>query len=304
MEPGVGSVAWLVALVVAAAVAVAVVGFVAARALRRPSPPRIPADVAPPAPVEPAPVEPAPVVGTRYPVVLLHGAFGFEALPTYNGRHAYFFGVRERLESKGIAVFSPEVAPVAGIRTRAKQLMHQIAALGVPRVNVIAHSMGGLDTRYAITHLGLHERVASLVTVGTPHHGTPLANLSDGVSGSIGVRRMLGHVGEMMRDLTTRRMAVFNEDTPDHPDVYYASVVGRAPGIADVHPLLVPTWRWLQARIGDNDGIIPADSQEWGELLFIVDVDHWAQVGWSRSQVVETVQIYEAIADALGERGF
>lgn len=242
--------------------------------------------------------------GTKYPVVLLHGAFGFEELRIQNESHAYFFGVRDALEAKGIEVHTPEVSPVAGIRTRAKQLVHKIGAIDAPKVNIIAHSMGGLDTRYAITHFGLHDRIASLVTFGTPHHGTPLANLGSSFTASIGIRRLLGHVGEMFRDLATRRMERFNEDTPNHEDVYYASVVGRVKRLGEVHPLLAPTFQWLATRVGDNDGIVPAGSQEWGELLFIVDVDHWAQVGWSRSRSVQTVKIYEAIADALAERGF
>lgn len=46
------------------------------------------------------------------------------------------------------------------------------------RLNIIAHSMGGLDARYyAISWLGLAERVASLTTIGIPHLGTPLADL-------------------------------------------------------------------------------------------------------------------------------
>ncbi|MEN0064745.1 MAG: alpha/beta fold hydrolase, partial [Myxococcota bacterium] len=261
-----------------------------------------PAEVAPAA--EPTIPPLPPQKATRNPVVLLHGAFGFEELRIRNDTHAYFFGVRERLEAQGIEVHTPEVAPVAGIRTRAKQLVRYLEALDKPRVNVIAHSMGGLDTRYAITHFGLHERISALVTFGTPHRGTPLANVGHSVTAGIGIRRLLGHAGEMMRDLTTRRMKRFNEDTPNHEAVFYASVVGRAKRLAEVHPLLAPTYQYLCSQAGDNDGIVPASSQEWGELLFIVDVDHWAQVGWSRSPKLGAPKIYEAIAEALAARGF
>ncbi len=296
---------WVVALGVV--VVLVALGYVAYRQWSAPPVGHLEVLPTPSTPVEPAVVEiepPPPVEGTRYPVVLLHGAFGFEELRIQNERHAYFYGVRERLEAKGIEVFTPEVAPVAGIRTRAKQLVRYLDRLDVERVNIVAHSMGGLDSRYAITHFGLHERVASLTTVGTPHHGTPLANLSHTVTAGVGLVGLLGHVGEMFRDLTTRRMVVFNEDTPDRDGVFYASVVGRAKKLADVHPLLVPTYQLLAAQAGDNDGIIPAESQEWGEVLFIVDADHWAQVGWSRSGRIEPVRLYEAIADALADRGF
>ena len=42
----------------------------------------------------------------------------------------------------------------------------------IGKVNIIAHSLGGLDARQMLTHLGMGSRVASLTTVGTPHRGT------------------------------------------------------------------------------------------------------------------------------------
>src|SRR5207249_8887306 len=52
-------------------------------------------------------------------------------------------------------------------------------------VNIVAHSMGGLDARYAISQLGLGGRVASLITIGTPHLGTPLADAGHALFGRI-----------------------------------------------------------------------------------------------------------------------
>ncbi len=44
------------------------------------------------------------------------------------------------------------------------------------RIDVIAHSMGGLVARTYIQQLGGERRVDRLVTLGTPHHGTHAAN--------------------------------------------------------------------------------------------------------------------------------
>lgn len=44
------------------------------------------------------------------------------------------------------------------------------------KVNIIAHSMGGLDARYMISALGGANRVASLTTISTPHTGSKVAN--------------------------------------------------------------------------------------------------------------------------------
>jgi len=37
------------------------------------------------------------------------------------------------------------------------------------KVHLFAHSMGGLDARHMITHLGMANRVRTLTTIGTPH---------------------------------------------------------------------------------------------------------------------------------------
>ena len=246
--------------------------------------------------------EPDDGVAPQHPIALLHGAFGFDEILVREQRHAYFHGVADRLQHHGIVVHKPVVHPVAGIHRRATQLAKQLRTLEGERVHLIAHSMGGLDARYAITKLGLADRVASLVTIGTPHHGTPLANMGNTVARSLGLRWLLVDAGDMLADLTTERMIAFNRDVPDVPGVFYASVVGRiAPTATDVHPLLAPGHAFIKRKMGDNDGIIPTSSQEWGEVLLIVDADHWAQVGWSGS--VDTPAIYEAIARELRRRG-
>ena len=43
---------------------------------------------------------------------------------------------------------------------------------GEPRVDLVAHSLGGLTARLAIADYGLHDSVGTLITMGTPHHGT------------------------------------------------------------------------------------------------------------------------------------
>ena len=50
-----------------------------------------------------------------------------------------------------------------------------VAETGYERIHVVGHSMGGLIARYYVTRLGGDERVHTLVTLGTPHHGTYLA---------------------------------------------------------------------------------------------------------------------------------
>ena len=117
--------------------------------------------------------------------------------------------------------------------------------------------------------------MASLTTLGTPHQGTPIAD--------IGATLGLGFALAAFRDLTTERLAAFNREVKDVPSVAYASVVGAlGDGVRRVHPLLIPSYLYLRERIGPNDGLVPAPSQRWGTVLCEIGADHWAQIGWSR----------------------
>jgi triacylglycerol lipase len=244
-------------------------------------------------------------IGPRHPVVLLHGLLGFDELELGPARYAYFRGLTERLRRAGVEVERPRVARTAGIAERARQLARRIDALPAKRVNLIAHSMGGLDARYALARLGLAGRVASLVTIATPHRGTPLADLGTRLVGEgLGMRRLARALGldvEAFYDLTTARMQSFNEEVRDARGVFYASVVAQIGGLA-VNPLLWPAHRYLHARSGPNDGMVPLASQIWGEVLAEVEADHWAQVGWSLR--FDAAQLFEELLRELRAAGY
>src|SRR5207237_9941038 len=70
------------------------------------------------------------------------------------------------------------------VQERAAALKAQILAqYPDPRVkvNLIGHSMGGLDSRYAVSNLGLGDKVASVTTIGTPHRGSSVADVIFGL---------------------------------------------------------------------------------------------------------------------------
>ena len=64
----------------------------------------------------------------------------------------------------------------------ARELDRIAAEQGGP-VDVVAHSMGGLDTRWAVEMEGAADRVDDLVTLGTPHQGTYVAYVGIGTEG-------------------------------------------------------------------------------------------------------------------------
>jgi triacylglycerol lipase len=237
--------------------------------------------------------------------VLAHGYFGFERIGLQRVGHEYFRGVRRRLEALGYSVYVTRVSPAAGIDVRAAQLAAQIERLGAKRVNIIAHSMGGLDARLAISKLGLATRVASLTTIGTPHHGTPLADMALSFGDWRTVRRLLDSIGvnvDGLYDVSTARMREFNRSIVDASEVSYASVVGavNAASTAVVNALLLPGHAYLLRKGGANDGVVPATSQRWGRAIAEVEADHWAQIGWFGSFDVEG--FYVQLAEGLAER--
>jgi triacylglycerol lipase len=241
----------------------------------------------------------------RHPVVLAHGVMGFDEIGVGARRHGYFRGVRERLESLGATVHRARVPPSASVQVRAERLAELLRSLPPGKVNVVAHSMGGLDARYAIARLGLAHRVASLTTIGTPHLGTPLADIGTGVLDLFHIKRVLKPVITLdaFYDLTTERMAAFNRDVRDARQVAYLSIVARVPRErGGMHPLLRPLHRWLVERGGDNDGLVPVDSQRWGEVLREIEADHWAQIGWGGD--FDAPALFEELARELAARGF
>ena len=88
---------------------------------------------------------------------------------------------RERISHASI-----DLEPVAGsiddyaplIEARVRELC---AATGAGRIAIVAHSMGGLAARAWMRAYG-NARVARLVTLGTPHHGTALARFGPGAN--------------------------------------------------------------------------------------------------------------------------
>jgi triacylglycerol lipase len=178
-------------------------------------------------------------------------------------------------------------------------------ALPHERVDLIAHSMGGLDARYALAHFGLASRVRSLVTVGTPHRGTPLADL--GKQGALAVaRRALAALGmslEALDWLTTEALERFNKDVLDVPGVRYACVVGGIRDAATPIPLAIqPVHAYLRRVAGANDGLVPMASQYWGETLVEIEADHFAEIGWRLAprHTFDALGLYAFVVARLG----
>lgn len=240
----------------------------------------------------------------RHPVVLVHGIMGFDEIGIGSYRQAYFRAIPEHLERLGIKVYRPRLPALGSVTARAAALAEALAKIPEKKANIIAHSMGGLDARYAISRLDCVRKVASLTTIGTPHRGTPVADLGGGLLGSL-LGPLLSKVGlglEAVADLGTASASRFNLDVPDARGVRYFSVVTRVADEGDrLHPVLRPVRAWLEGRAGPSDGLVPVSSQVWGKVLERVRADHWAQIGWSNG--FDAPALYERIGTHLRRRG-
>lgn len=245
---------------------------------------------------------------TRHPVVLLHGLGGAETFGEMN----YYFQVREVLEPLGYALHSPEVSPFSTPEARALEWEAHLDALVAEgagrRFNLIAHSQAGLDARYLVSGLDRPDLVASVVTIGTPHHGTYLGDLFHGLVedetvdgdwvdlGAAAFAELFGLGGyddslvDAMGSMTEAAMADFNTQHLDHEDVYYASWAGVSCGALEfscqakcggeiVDPALATTYFILWLKGAPNDGMVPLESAMWGDYRGQICADHADEVG-------------------------
>ncbi len=252
--------------------------------------------VAPPAPGRFAPL----------PVILVHGLFGFDRMGIAGAKLDYFRGIAKHLETLGCHAHAVKLPRASSVPERARELCDAIRALGHERVDLIAHSMGGLDARYALAHFGLASRVRSLVTVGTPHRGSPIADLAS--EGPLAVaRQAIAALGVPMTAidwLTTAALERFNRETLDVKAVRYACVVGGIRDDATQIPLAIqPIHAYLRKVAGANDGLVPMASQYWGETLAEIEADHFAQIGWRLAprSTFDALGLYAFIVARLGD---
>jgi len=217
------------------------------------------------------------------PIVLHHGFMGYGNFSAGPLKVSYFGRIGRGIAERGHPVIVSWVHPTTGIERRARQLketvLRQLDILGRARerVVVIAHSMGGLDARYMINKLGMEDRVAALLTVTTPHRGSPVADFTVLHLGRLGVLKLLGSAGvdvQCANDLTTRSCRKFNELIPDSPKVKYFSVSAARPWHL-IPPFALASYKIVYDAEGDNDGLVSVKSSTWGTHLGVWPADHW-----------------------------
>jgi triacylglycerol lipase len=217
-------------------------------------------------------------------IVLAHGVLGFNALNLGVAHIKYFNGVKQHLKDHhGAHVLATGVPPVGSVKERAEELVDQIVRKfdRSERVHILAHSMGGLDARWALKNVeGFASRVKTLVAIGTPHRGSPVA---DAIQDAPALQGLLPfHIDQKaLKDLTTN-----NVEAPDaeDPELKYLYVVGD---VSQPHAHCSDAFRAIQKIVGlrtANDGVVTVASATRGGTVtadLTWGVDHAGEVGWN-----------------------
>ncbi|MFO0671278.1 MAG: alpha/beta fold hydrolase [Polyangiaceae bacterium] len=184
----------------------------------------------------------------KHAIVLAHG---FNASTTNSWS---FYGVAEALAKDHPVVVKAEVPPFASPRTRAEYLAKDVdralakcretAGCDPSGVHLIAHSMGGLDARALIGGLHYGDRVKTLTTIASPHHGTAIADAVLGLippvaDGAVDKLAALfartftadelandSDVRGALSGLAEKNVADFERENPMDPRVYVQSYAG------------------------------------------------------------------------------
>ncbi|MGL5433940.1 MAG: lipase family alpha/beta hydrolase [Lachnospiraceae bacterium] len=260
---------------------------------------------------------------TKYPLIMVHG-IGFRDLKYFN----YWGRIPRELVRYGATVYYGNQEAMGTIADNGEDIRDKVrsvmAETGCEKVNIIAHSKGGLDSRYAISKLGIADCVASLTTVNTPHHGCRfvdhachlpdwlyrfVAKLFDGAFRRFGDRRPDFYTATRQFSTITSRQ--FNQDIPDAAGVYYQSYTSvMKDALSD--PLLWLPYLIIYPLEGANDGLVSVDSARWGEFQAVFNsrkhrgISHGDVIDLKREDYegFDVVECFVQIVSELKSKGF
>lgn len=251
----------------------------------------------------------------------------------------YWTGIKDALEEKGSTVIVAKVPGFGSIEERSSVLNKFISKYTGSlreeskseiyndnnetestfkenhqkvKVNLVAHSMGGLDCRYLISKIeNKNFEVVSLTTITTPHRGSEMADYLVDLSKHLSYDIKLP---SSIYQLTTSYMKEFNKQVKDDPKVKYFSY--GAEFKPNWYNVFFTSWSIINKIAGPNDGMVSVKSAKWGQYLgTLVDVDHLDLINWSYSirkltgtvtgnkPNIDTVALYLDIADNLAKQG-
>ena len=265
------------------------------------------------------------VCKTKYPILLVHGVF-FRDFRYLN----YWGRIPKELKRNGAAVYYSQQQSAASVEDSGRELAARIRAIldetGCEKVNIIAHSKGGLDSRAAIAHAGCAPYVATLTTINTPHRGciyaeyllnkVPEAARQKVAAAYNATLKRLGDENPdflaAVTDLTESACLARNETTPDMPGVLYESVMSYCRKARHGKFPLNATYPVVKHFDGKNDGLVSVDSAKWGTRFTLLEpvgkrgISHGDVVDLNRENIpgFDVREFYVNLVADLKKRGY
>jgi triacylglycerol lipase len=256
----------------------------------------------------------------KYPVVLAHGIIAHDRKSNIK-----FWGrIPEVLMSRGIKVFRGNTDAWGGYESNAQLLKKTIEDIlsetKAERVNIIAHSKGGIDSRYLIWKHDFGDKIASLTTICTPHHGSEIADLiyNKKIMHKKLTKKVLSIFGELYGDtnpnlynvnyqLTTAKMKEFNEKITMDNRVFYQSMYTTMNNAFDDLAFFY-TYLYINKISGKNDGLVSENSAKWGNNIIKIEngISH-AEILDVKNKKISSMNIpdiYVKIAEDLSKNNF
>lgn len=265
---------------------------------------------------------------TRYPLLLVHGVF-FRDSKKIN----YWGRIPKELERNGATIFYGNHHSASSVTESAKELTDRIKDIvsqtGCEKVNIIAHSKGGLDCRYAISFCGAEKYVASLSTINTPHRGCGFADyllerIPKNVQNKIAntYNTSLKKLGDKspdfmaaVSDLTEKRCKKLNslmgKEQSKFKDIFCQSVGSKLNKRTSGKFPLNFTYDLVKYFDGPNDGLVSEKSFQWGEKYTFLTVkgkrgiSHGDMVDLNRENIpgFDVREFYVRLVSDLKDRG-
>lgn len=238
------------------------------------------------------------VCKTKYPILMVHGVF-FRDTKLFN----YWGRIPKELEVNGAKIYYGEHQSALSVEDSARELAERIKTVvdetGCGKLNIIAHSKGGLDCRYAIAHCGISEYVASLTTVSTPHRGCGFADyLLDKLPKSVQdkVAATYNAAAKKLGDSTPDFMAAVNslredccralDKTLPIPEGIYIRSIGSVLNKASSGQFpLNYSYHLVKYFDGKNDGLVSEDSFKLGDNYTLIT--HTGKRGISHGDMID-----------------
>ena len=261
---------------------------------------------------------------TKYPILLVHGVFFRDnRLLNYWGR------IPKELEDNGAVCFYGNHQSATSVKDSGEELAERIIEIvrenNCEKVNIIAHSKGGLDCRYAIAHCDVSQYVASLTTINTPHRGCLFAewllekapiSLKNKIS--IMYNKTAKIIGDTkpdfisaVTDLRADNCKVFDQITPVPEGIYCQSVGSVMKKASSGRFPLNLSHNFVKNFDGKNDGLVGADSFKWGNNYLLLDlpvnrgISHADMIDLNRENIkgFDVREFYVNLVHELKEKG-